>query len=182
MREVSGQIRESCLRDVRPYARQSRLVCFAQAQLRPTRSTCAGRESRLQVYSAPVWRHGVVVYVQDCRRTWAHATTQPHPCRVTTRRCLRGRLIMACQQRCRRTPSALMRFANLPSLRRPGRCLPLRYPRPAVTQAFGDPAIDCGLPLYDSSMSATAALSTHHMPLSDFLSEQSIESRSFLLL
>jgi hypothetical protein len=116
---------ETRLRGVCPDARPTRLVYFAQARVRRLRSTSVGCESRLHVYGARVWKHGAVVCAQDYRHTWAHANAiQPRSCRVTARRCIRGRRIMACQTtKSRRISSAPMQIANLPvlPLQRPGR-------------------------------------------------------------
>jgi hypothetical protein len=173
MREASGRIRESCLRGVRPYARPSRLVCFAHALVHLPRSTSAGCVSRLQVYGARVWRHGVAVRAQDCRHMWwAHANAiQPLSCRVTTKICLRGRRIHVCPQGCRSYPfGTLMRFANLPSLQRPGRAASSVSTARSGPKLLMTPPLIADCPCLIALMSATAALSTHHMPLS--LSEQ----------
>jgi hypothetical protein len=166
-REVSEQTQEIRLRGVCPCARPSRLVCFAQAQVRRLRSTSAGCESRLHVYGARVWRHGAGVCAQDYRHTWAHASAMRHrSCRVTARRCIRGRRIMACQTtKSRRISSehrCRLQICLCCLLQRPGRALPASSvstarscDRPCPERPI-DPAIDC---VDDSSMSATAALS-----------------------
>jgi hypothetical protein len=151
-REVSERTLEIHLRGVYPGARPSRLVCFAQAQVRRLRSTSAGCGSRLHVYGAWVWRHGVAVCAQDCRHTWAHANAiQSRSCRVTARRCIRGRRIMACPQQspvvslpstdadCKSACAAFGSNRAVPYL-------PLRYPRPAAGTALA-PSVQLTPPL-----------------------------------
>lgn len=166
------QIRATRLQDAHLGARSSRLVCFAQVLVRRPRSTSAGCESRLQVCDAQVWTHGVGVYVLIGRHTWAHASAiQPLSCRVTARRCLRGRRIMLVKTKVPSYPSALMRLANLPfaASQRPGRaCLfGIHGPQlcPPLPRASMTPPL-----IVDSFLSAKAALSSHHMPCSAFLS------------
>jgi hypothetical protein len=151
-REVSEQTQEIRLRGVCPCARPSRLVCFAQAQVRRLRSTSVGCGSRLHVYGARVWRHGAGVCAQDRRHTWAHANAmQPRSCRVTARRCIRGRRIMACRQQspvvslpstdadCKSACAAFCSDRAVPYL-------PLRYPRPAAVTALA-PSVQLTPPL-----------------------------------
>lgn len=149
-REVSAQIRQTRLRDAHLGARQSRLVCFAQALVRRPRSTSAGCGSRLQACGALVWKHGVGVYVLNCRHTWAHANViQPLSCRVTTKRCFRSRRNMLVKTK---VPPVVFRTdatckSALCSQPATVPCLPLRYSRPATLPALApsvnDPAIDC---------------------------------------